>query len=98
MKKLPILFITLLFISVWQNPAMARTANSGKECSPTNIQYCKKGKTFTGKQYRTYTVRCSDGTKRVISAWNNRKQWCVGEGKKNCTTTQLKAAKKACRS
>ena len=64
---------------------------------PTDINYCKKGRTAFGKRYSTYTVRCSDGQKREITAWNKRKKWCVGKSK-NCSNDQLKAAKKACNS
>lgn len=63
--------------------------------TPTDINYCSKGRTAFGSKYSTYTVRCSDGGKREITAWNNRKKWCVGKSK-NCTNDQLKAAKKAC--
>ena len=79
--------------AVWVEPAVA-----GKACTPTNIQYCKKGSTWTGKKFTTYTVRCSDGTKRKISAWDGRKKWCVGESEKDCSKSQLEAAKRACQS
>lgn len=61
---------------------------------PTNINYSGKG-----SDYRLYTVRCSDGKKRMITSWRDKKdnKWCVGKGKKNrCSSSQLKAAKKAC--
>jgi hypothetical protein len=64
--------------------------------TPTDINYCSKGATAFGTTYSTYTVRCSDGAKREITAWDNRKTWCVGSSKKDCTNDQLKAAKKAC--
>jgi hypothetical protein len=65
--------------------------------TPTDINYCERGKTFTGAKYTTYTVRCSNGAKRKITAWNNRKKWCVGDAsKRNCTSDQLQAAKRAC--
>jgi len=62
---------------------------------PTDINYCAKGKTALGTPYSTYTVRCSDGKKREITAWDNRKKWCVNTST-NCTTDQLKTAKQAC--
>jgi hypothetical protein len=64
---------------------------------PTDINYCKKGRTTFGKRYSTYIVRCSDGQKREITAWDERQKWCVGQSD-NCTNDQLKAAKKACNS
>ncbi len=90
--------ITLCVLGMMAVPMQSVMANSGKACTPTNIQYCKKGKTWSGKKYTTYTVRCSDGTKRTISAWNKRKTWCVGEKQKSCSRSQLEAAKRACRS
>ncbi|MCP4700845.1 MAG: hypothetical protein GY862_28925 [Gammaproteobacteria bacterium] len=64
---------------------------------PTDINYCAKGKSGSEK-YSIYTVRCSDGSKREITAWNNRKKWCVGNAsKRNCSGNQLTSAKKACR-
>lgn len=63
--------------------------------TPTDINYCSKGTTAWGTKYSTYTVRCSDGGKREITAWDNRKKWCVGTSN-DCTNDQLKAAKKAC--
>lgn len=63
--------------------------------TPTDINYCSKGTTAFGTQYSTYTVRCSDSSKREITAWDNRKKWCVGKSN-DCTNDQLKAAKKAC--
>lgn len=63
---------------------------------PTDINYCARGKTALGVRYSTYTVRCSDGKKREITAWNKRKKWCVGKSSK-CTNDQLKAAKLACK-
>lgn len=81
-----------------QGPVLAKDSkDSGKHCTPTNIQYCKKGSTWAGKKYTTYTVRCSDGTKRIISAWDDRTKWCVGEDQKKCSKSQLAAAKRACR-
>lgn len=68
----------------------------GRKCSPTNINYCKKEKSlFGGKEYVKYAVKCSDGRVQTITAWDNRKKWCVGKAGK-CTTSQIKTAKYAC--
>ena len=65
--------------------------------TPTDINYCSRGKTWSGQQYSVYTVRCSNGSKREITAWDNRKKWCVGNASRsNCGNDQLGAAKKAC--
>jgi len=82
------LWACLLSMSLaWMIPAHA--------AQPTNINYSGKG-----TDYRLYTVRCSDGKKRMITSWRKKKdnKWCVGKAKKNkCSNSQLKAAKKACR-
>ena len=93
MKKLVLALCMLGMTAVWEQPIAAE-----KACTPTNIQYCKKGSTWTGKKFTTYTVRCSDGTKRTISAWDGRDKWCVGESESNCSKSQLEAAKRACQS
>ena len=64
---------------------------------PKNIKYASKGTALMGGKYYIYTVYCSDGKKRKISAWDKRKKWCTGTGKKNCSNDQLKTAKKVCK-
>ncbi len=65
---------------------------------PTNINYSGKGSTFTGSDYRVYTVRCSDGKKREITSWVDNRKWCIGKGSSsNCHGSQLKAATTACK-
>jgi hypothetical protein len=65
--------------------------------SPKDINYAGKGSSFGGGKYYIYSVRCSDGSKKVISAWDKRQKWCVGKKKKNCSKDQLQAAKEACK-
>ena len=64
--------------------------------SPKDINYAGKGSSFGGGKYYIYNVRCSDGSTKVISAWDERKEWCVGKKRQNCSNDQLQAAKKAC--
>lgn len=64
--------------------------------TPKDINYTSKAKSFGGGTYYIYNVRCSDGSKKVISAWDKRKKWCVGKSKKHCSNDQLKTAKRAC--
>ena len=73
-----------------------QAAAANKNCTPTNISYCKKVNPLLGEAYTTYNVRCSDGTKHVISAWKKKKKWCVGKKQRRCTNSQYKAAKMAC--
>lgn len=63
---------------------------------PKDITYKSKGNTLMGGDYYTYAVYCSDGKNRVISAWDGKKQWCLGTSKDKCTSDQLSTAKKAC--
>jgi hypothetical protein len=62
----------------------------------TDIKYCKKGSRF-GKKYYTYIVKCSNGKKLKVTAWDNRKQWCIGMSTR-CYKTQMQAAEAACKS
>lgn len=70
---------------------MLLTAAPAWSASPTNIQYASKS-----GGAKLYNVRCSNGKKTQISSWDNRKTWCVGKRKKNCSNDQLKTAKSAC--
>lgn len=63
---------------------------------PKDITFKGKANKLIGGDYMEYTVHCSDGTSRTITAWDNRKKWCVGTGNE-CTNDQLKAAKMACK-
>lgn len=62
---------------------------------PINITYKSRGANDDG-DFSKYSVSCTDGSSRIISAWDNRKQWCIGTSKKQCTNDQLKTAKRAC--
>ncbi|MCP4699044.1 MAG: hypothetical protein GY862_19655 [Gammaproteobacteria bacterium] len=97
MKKLLIMVLAAFCIASLSIDVSARKRgrSNDKVCTPTNIKYCKAGKNWRGKKFSTYVVRCSDGTKRTITAWNKRKKWCVRRNR-HCTNDQLKTAKKAC--
>ncbi len=65
---------------------------------PTSIVFDSNGKTADGTEYGNYHVKCSNGKKMPLTAWDNRKKWCVGEASaENCEKKQIKAAKKACK-
>jgi len=93
-ETLMIVLATLLIF----NTSSALAASSGKGCTPTNIAYCKKNKTWRGEVYKTYSVRCSDSATRTISYWQKRKQWCIGTTPKRCSKKRLTTATIACRS
>jgi hypothetical protein len=73
-------------------------ANSGRMCTPTNITYCKEGGNLWSGKFKTYTVRCSDGSRRSIVGWKDTQKWCVGGKEDVCANDQLGAAKMACQS
>ncbi|MDY6991209.1 MAG: hypothetical protein SVR94_01210 [Pseudomonadota bacterium] len=75
-----------LSISMGNDPSLAKC---------TDLKYCKKGSRF-GKEYISYIVKCSNGKKRKITAWDNRKKWCIGMSYK-CYSSQMKAAAAACK-
>jgi len=65
---------------------------------PTSIVFNANGETTDGTPYATYTVKCSNGKKAEMTAWNNRRKWCVGDSaSEDCEKKQIKAAKTACK-
>jgi len=65
---------------------------------PTSIVFNANGETADGTAYATYTVKCSNGKKAELTAWNNRRKWCVGDSaSETCEKKQIKAAKAACK-
>lgn len=63
----------------------------------TNIKFQNKDSSF-GKTYYNYVVKCSNGRQTSITAWDDRKKWCVGKStkKEDCADNQMKAATMAC--
>lgn len=75
---------------------MASTSAMGSK--PTRITYSADGTTDAGEAYSTYIVSCRNGKVFPITAWDNRRQWCVGEESRElCHKKQVKAAKAACK-
>lgn len=91
-----------LLASLWIGTGASLPAKAAEKfstdnsCSPTSINYCGRSFTWRGEQYTLYKVKCSNGAVRKVSAWEQRQKWCVGEVKRNCTNSQMKAAKLAC--
>jgi hypothetical protein len=70
--------------------AAASTAFASK---PTSITFVAEEADFA-----TYVVKCSDGTEQKLTAWDQRKKWCVGEASQDdCDKKQIRAAKAACK-
>ncbi len=64
---------------------------------PTSIVFLANGENAEGTPYSTYMVKCSNGKKMELTAWDNRRKWCVGDANSTrCEKKQIKAAKQAC--
>lgn len=65
---------------------------------PTSIVFDANATASDGKPYSKYTVKCSNGKKAELTAWDNRGKWCVGDATSdNCEKKQINAAKGACK-
>ncbi len=65
---------------------------------PTSIVFNANGEASDGTAYASYTVKCSNGKTAELTAWNNRRKWCVGDASsEECEKKQIKAAKAACK-
>lgn len=65
---------------------------------PTSIVFNENATDSDGTAYSTYTVKCSNGKRAELTAWDNRRKWCVGNSSSdNCEKKQIKAAKGACK-
>jgi hypothetical protein len=65
---------------------------------PTSIVFESNAATTDGTAYANYTVKCSNGKRADLTAWNNRGKWCVGDASSTaCEKKQIKAAKNACK-
>ncbi|HUH38203.1 MAG TPA: hypothetical protein VL027_09700 [Spongiibacteraceae bacterium] len=75
------------------------TAALGAHASkPTSITFESEGVTPDGVEYANYIVKCSNGQRMPLTAWDKRKKWCVGlESQEDCHKKQIKAAKEACK-
>ena len=73
-------------------------SNAISAAKPTSIKYIEDVVTENDIIYMHYQVKCSDGRSADISAWNNRKKWCVGKGRQDkCSEKQIKSAKIVCK-
>ena len=73
-------------------------SSSGFAAKPTSIVFDSNNETGEGATYSTYMVKCSNGKKMELTAWDNRRKWCVGDAaSQDCEKKQIKAAKQACK-
>lgn len=65
---------------------------------PTSIKYLEDVVVANDLIYSHYVVKCSNGVDADISAWDNRKKWCIGKGGQDeCSKKQIKTAKAVCK-
>jgi len=78
--------------------ALVVLSMSSFAAKPTSIVFDAKATAGDGTAYAKYTVKCSNGKKAELTAWDNRSKWCVGNAdSKNCEKKQINAAKVACK-
>lgn len=78
--------------------AIVAFSASSFAAKPTSIVFDANGESADGKPYATYIVKCSNGQKAELTAWDNRRKWCVGAADSDrCQKKQIKAAKAACK-
>lgn len=78
--------------------ALIAFSASSLAAKPTSIVFDANAATSDGTAYSTYTVKCSNGKKAELTAWDNRGKWCVGDATSDqCEKKQINAAKDACK-
>ena len=86
------------FINVAAFAALAAFSASSFAAKPTSIVFDSNHENADGTPYSTYMVKCSNGKKKELTAWDGRKKWCVGDAtSETCEKKQIKAAKAACK-
>ena len=73
-------------------------SSSSLAARPTSIVFDSNAADSDGKAYAKYIVKCSNGKKAELTAWDNRKKWGVGDASSElCERKQINAAKDACK-
>lgn len=84
-------------IAILASGALALSMNAFAS-KPTSITFEAEGTTADGQEYANYVVRCSNGERQPLTAWDSRKKWCVGkDSQEDCHRKQISAAKQACK-
>ena len=87
------------FVKVLSASALLCLSLNSLAAKPTSIVFSANGTDAQGTPFASYQVKCSNGKTSPLTAWDNRKKWCVGESSSDdCERKQIKAAKKACKS
>lgn len=78
--------------------ALIAFSASSFAAKPTSIVFSENAQNDEGTPYANYMVKCSNGKKAELTAWDNRRKWCVGDmNSEVCQKKQIKAAKAACK-
>ncbi|MDX9873381.1 MAG: hypothetical protein RBS88_00605 [Spongiibacteraceae bacterium] len=78
--------------------ALLSAAAGAFAAKPTSIVFESEGSAADGSDYAIYVVKCSNGQQESLTAWNNRREWCVGkDSREDCSRKQISAAKAACK-
>jgi hypothetical protein len=86
------------FSKIAATAALVLVSAGSFAAKPTSIVFDANGTTDDGKAYAKYTVKCSNGKKEGLTAWDNRSKWCIGDASsENCEKKQINAAKGACK-
>lgn len=86
------------FIKIAAFAALATVSAGSFAAKPTSIVFDSNNESTDGTAFATYMVKCSNGKKMELTAWDGRKKWCVGDANSEaCEKKQIKAAKAACK-
>ncbi len=86
------------FLKTFVIASLALASASVFAARPTSVMYTGEGVNEAGLEYSSYAVKCTNGQRYPLTAWDNRRKWCVGEhSAEECHRKQIKAAKKACK-
>ncbi|MEM1110917.1 MAG: hypothetical protein AAGI11_03320 [Pseudomonadota bacterium] len=84
-------------IKITAGAALLALSSASFAAKPTSIVFEGNGAGDTG-DYAKYSVKCSNGKKAPLTAWDNRRKWCIGDAASTeCEKKQINAAKKACK-
>lgn len=73
-------------------------AKSSLAAVPQKVKYIEDIVLANDEIYAYYVVSCSDGREVDVSAFDDKKLWCVGKGVKDaCEAKQIKIAKQVCK-
>jgi hypothetical protein len=95
--KKPLKEVNMKLIKLAAAGALMAASAASFAAKPTSIVFQANGENADGTPYSTYMVKCSNGKKVELTAWDNRRKWCVGDASSTeCEKKQIKAAKQAC--